>query len=336
MKTKSIYAVALMALTVSFFACQTKNDPENNGNTNTENKTNQQVSIVLSDEEITLKQGETKQLTASVTPEGTTVTWSSLNTAIATVDANGLVTAGKQDGATRIIAKAGDQQAACKVTVGAGASFNNTYDFPECSEVYPFVLDATTAEKLGDKLIADFRPDDVTKFLYIWHPDGQPESVLVYEVATASNDNFYGTEIGGYTAMTCGQWGWAGAGWNVPMADVKTLVDNILAEPDKYFMHVGIYSTDNYSNCFYILGLESTKFVLGKGTKGAKSVYDGPVYGDYPRDGKWYEFNIPMSDYAAALADFDATKPDVNVFVTLTEGTQGAQLNIDACYIYKK
>lgn len=329
-----MYAAALMAMAVGFFACNPTNEPDNNGNNNGNN--NAEVSIVLSDEEITLTQGETKQLTASVSPEGTAVTWSSLNTAIATVDANGLVTAGTQDGATRIIAKAGNVQAACKVTVGAGASFNNKYDFPECTEVYPFILDATTAEKLGAKIIADFRPDDTNKFLYIWHPDGQPESVLTYDVATASNDNFYGTEIGGYTAMTCGSWGWAGAGWNVPTADVKTLVEKIQAEPDKYFMHVGIYSTDNYSNCFYILGLEGTKFVLGKGNKGIKSVYDGPVYGDYPRDGKWYEFNIPMSDYTAALADFDASQKAVNVFVTLTEGTQGAQLNIDACYIYKK
>lgn len=89
-------------------------------------------------------------------------------------------------------------------------------------------------------------------------------------------------------------------------------------------------STDNYSHCFYMFGSEATKFVIG-----SKSVYDGPVYKDFTRDGSWAEFDIPMSSYAAALANVTCAA-GVNVFVVLTEGVQGAELNLDAVYFYKK
>jgi hypothetical protein len=63
--------------------------------------------------------GGTQQLTAVVAPENATnptVTWSSSDETIATVDGNGLVTA-VAAGAATITAAAGDQTAACEVTV---------------------------------------------------------------------------------------------------------------------------------------------------------------------------------------------------------------------------
>jgi hypothetical protein len=59
------------------------------------------------------------------------------------------------------------------------------------------------------------------------------------------------------------------------------------------------------------------------------------VYADFERDGAWHAFDIPMSKFANALAN-QAVEAGVNVFVVLTEGTQGAQLNLDAVYFYKK
>ena len=62
---------------------------------------------------------ETFQLSATVSPDNATdktVTWSSSNTAVATVSSNGLVTA-VQEGSATITAKAGDKTATCTVTV---------------------------------------------------------------------------------------------------------------------------------------------------------------------------------------------------------------------------
>lgn len=81
--------------------------------------------LTLNKNTLTLDVDETETLIATVEPHDTTdtVTWSSSNPAVATVDPNGLVTA-KAPGTTRIIAKAGDFYGdICNVTVrGSGAS----------------------------------------------------------------------------------------------------------------------------------------------------------------------------------------------------------------------
>ena len=81
-------------------------------------------SISVSPSSTSLKVGETKQLSATVTPSSATnksVSWSSENQSIATVSSNGLVTA-KAAGSTTITCKANDDcgtQATCSVTVTA-------------------------------------------------------------------------------------------------------------------------------------------------------------------------------------------------------------------------
>ena len=116
-----------------------------------------------------------------------------------------------------------------------------------------------------------------------------------------------------------------GNGWHA----AEALRAAVVAKPDKFFLHLAMKSTDNYAHCFYMFGSEATKFVIG-----SKSVYDGPVYKDFTRDGSWAEFDIPMSSYASALASATCTA-GVNVFVVLSEGVQGAELNMDAVYFYE-
>ncbi len=84
-------------------------------------------SVTLNKTELTLEIGGEETLTATVAPDnGTdkTVTWSSDNTAIATVD-NGKVTAVAAGTAT-IMAKAGDKTDTCTVTVNAAVSYTVT------------------------------------------------------------------------------------------------------------------------------------------------------------------------------------------------------------------
>ena len=76
-------------------------------------------SITLDKTSLTLKVGATAVLTATVKPDDATdktVTWSSSDNSVATVDKTGKVTAVKE-GETVITAKAGDKTASCKVTV---------------------------------------------------------------------------------------------------------------------------------------------------------------------------------------------------------------------------
>lgn len=76
-------------------------------------------SISLNKTETTIEVGSTETLTAIVGPDDAddkTVTWTSSNTAVATVDQAGLVTA-VAEGSAVITAKAGEQTASCTVTV---------------------------------------------------------------------------------------------------------------------------------------------------------------------------------------------------------------------------
>ena len=89
------------------------------------------TSVTLSETAVELPQGETLQLTATVLPEDatvTTVTWSSSDPAVATVDANGLVTAVAPGTATVTAA----------TTDGSGLTASCTVTVPE-----PLVLPET-------------------------------------------------------------------------------------------------------------------------------------------------------------------------------------------------
>ena len=79
------------------------------------------VTSIGLDADMKLAVGDKGQLTAKVDPAGTAVTWSSDKEEIATVDANGLVTA-VAVGTAIITAKAGDKTATCEVTVTPGLS----------------------------------------------------------------------------------------------------------------------------------------------------------------------------------------------------------------------
>lgn len=84
-------------------------------------------SVTLNKTELTLEVGGEETLTATVTPDDATdktVTWSSDNTAIATVE-NGKVTAIAAGNAT-ITAKAGDKTDTCSVTVNAAVTYTVT------------------------------------------------------------------------------------------------------------------------------------------------------------------------------------------------------------------
>jgi len=136
----------------------------------------------------------------------------------------------------------------------------------------------------------------------------------------------------GYLSLIVGFKGWAGAGFCLTERGnswqaAEQLRAAIVANPDNYYLHMAIKSTDNINHCFYLFGTETTKFTLGN-----RSVYDGPVYSNFTRDGAWQEFYIPMSTYASALASVTCGEY-TNMFVMLSEGVTGAMLNLDAVYI---
>ena len=319
MKANKFFAVVLAALTlVGFNACNNGEDPGKDPDP-------QQESILVLDKtSITLEVDATETITANVESE-----WASSDADVATVAGNGkeAVVTAKKEGNTVITATTkGGQTKTCVVLVKKASQGGGEGVQLKGSQVWPIILDGATYEANASKIVASFQPNDVDQFLYVWEE--------TYNGGSATGLNFHGNGEG-YTALVVTSKGWAGAGFCLTESGngweaAKALNDAIVAAPDDYFLHMAIKSTDNYSHCFYFMGSEGTKFVLG-----GSSVYDGPVYQNFDRDGAWKEFDIPMASYASALAAADV-KAGVNVFVFLTEGTAGAQLNLDAVYFYKK
>ncbi len=312
MKTLKFFANAMVALTL-FASCE---------------KETGLIGISLDKTQATLEVDQTLQLVATTDPAGLNVaiTWESQTPAVATV-VDGLVTA-VAEGTAMIVATAEGKTATCLVKVvaagqGGGGGDTPSGNVPQGSEFYPIIMDGITSEALGAKIISDFRPDDTNKFLYVWEN--------TYAAGTTSGLNFFGNTEG-YTSLVVTQ-GWSGAGFNVKTPEVTELLTKIQASPSDYYFHMALKSTDNYSHCFYLFGVESaqSKFVIGK-----TSVYDGPVVTDFTRDGTWFEYEFSFEQYVNYLSAYDGSKPDVNLFVMLTEGVPGAALNIDAVYIYKK
>ena len=120
--------------------------------------------VTLDPDTLTLTEGETAALTATITPDNATnknVTWSSDDEAVATVDADGKVTAKSAGTATiTVTTEDGGKTAACEVTVTAasvpvtGVTLNKT--------------NLTLQEKASETLTATVVPTDATNKNVTW------------------------------------------------------------------------------------------------------------------------------------------------------------------------
>ena len=148
------------------------------------------VTGVTLDETATLTVGETKTLTATVSPEDAThktVTWSSDNTDVATVADDGTVTAVGKGTATITAAAANGKSATCTVTV-----------------IVPIAVTGVKLNKTGtaleingatETLTVTFEPSDATDKTIIWSSDNT-------SVATVDNNGVVTPGVAGYACIT--------------------------------------------------------------------------------------------------------------------------------------
>ena len=118
--------------------------------------------IVLGQATATLVEGETMTLVATVTPDEATeksVTWTTSDENVATVDVAGVVTA-VSAGVATITAKAGDVEATCEVTVERA--------FVAVEEIVLGQATATLVEGETMTLVATVTPDDATEKSVTW------------------------------------------------------------------------------------------------------------------------------------------------------------------------
>lgn len=185
-----------------------------------------------------------------------------------------------------------------------------------------YVLIGTTGgvtTTLAKKVKADYNVDDVNSALYIW------EGTM-----TASNEsgvNSFGYDEGGYPVYTVGTVGWSGLGYAS-----KAKGKDMSMLDDTYYLHLGMKATNNAS---YLIAVGNAKFAIG-----ASAFVDGgtsyaPLC-DFPRDGKWYNIDIPYSEIEARATKVFDNPEDVtgNVLYFLAGGTTGTKLTFDQIFFY--
>ncbi|MBO7487641.1 MAG: Ig-like domain-containing protein, partial [Bacteroidales bacterium] len=120
-------------------------------------------SITLDKTSVTLEKGEAMALTATVKPDNATdktVVWSSSDAAVAKVDQSGIVTA-VSEGTATIMAKAGEKEATCAVTV--------TIPIIPVESITLDRLSVTIEEGQTTTLVATVVPDDATDKTILWN-----------------------------------------------------------------------------------------------------------------------------------------------------------------------
>lgn len=321
MKTVKWFALATAAFL--FAACE--NTPEEGV-----------TSISLDQSTATVEVGKTITLNATVEPAGTEVAWASSNTAAATVE-GGVVT-GVAEGTAIIVASAGTQTASCLVTVvaegegegegGGDVDPGDLHPSLQGSDYFIFQMDGITSEKIASKIVADFRPDELTKFLYIWEN--------TYAAGTTQGLNFYG-EAEGWVSLDVLSVGWSGFAYSVNDTELLNKLSAIMADAENYYFHIAIKSTDNASHLLFLDGTAGS----GKICVGEAAFVDGgntyqPMAG-LKRDGSWNEIEICMADLLAqGLSYGNSNTKGLNVFGALSGAVAGTNLQFDAAFIYKK
>jgi len=313
MKTKKILFLCISITVFLFSSCKSDTETAITG-------------ITLDESTWSVGVGDSTTLIASILPANATgtVTWTSSNKAIATVN-NGIVK-GVALGTANIVASAGTFTATCVVTVIKSTNYTASL---KGSNYYIISMDTITSKTISSKIVADLRTDEINKFLYVWNN--------TYTAGPTTGPNFYG-HVESWVSLVVGTVGWSGAGFNIKTAGNETALASLKAItdfPDKYYLHIGIKSKDNAVHAILMDGQTTVKFAIGStGFVDGTATY--PSLSNFTRDGEWNEIEIPMTTLKNMGLTYSNLITDPNIFAVLSGGVAGKTLDLDAVFIYKK
>ena len=326
MKANKFFAVALAALTlVGFNACKDKN---NGGDGNEPTKPGQEAELALNPTSLQLEVGQEGTITATIE-----VSFESSNPAAATVtpanDGKSAKVTAVAEGNAIITAKSqGGQTKTCVVAVKKAGGEGGGGNAIVAKRIWPVVLDGVTAEANASLIAGDFRGNDVDNFLYIW------SAGETYVAGEGKGLNYFGNSEGYVALQVAPNMTWSGGGICITNADAITAIgalkEAIVANPDKFFFHVGMKATTNGTHQLSIFD-DVAFFNIGTEKIDGK----GEIIGDFERDGAWHGFDIPMSQFVNVIAN-STVKSGMNIMCFRSGAVSGSQLNLDAVYFYEK
>ena len=197
------------------------------------------------------------------------------------------------------------------------------------AQIWPIYMDNQAYSQVSTYVVNDFRKDEINKFIYNW--ENEWTGTCTYNSNPCSGLNFYGNNSD-YLSLSVGNQGWSGGSFYVKNQDYQKAValrQAIIANPDNYYLHFAIKSSDNASHGFYLLGgYGISGFSIGRTSVESEQ----PIHGDFPRDNEWYEFYVPLSAYGSKLVSIVDADESMNILEFASGGIEGTILNLDAIY----
>lgn len=196
------------------------------------------------------------------------------------------------------------------------------------SSYYVFFLGEKQFEALGNKVVADFRPNGDEKNLYIWGD--------TYTPGTCTGSNVFGDEESWTSLVVAGSQDWTGAGISIPITLSTELakLKKIHNEYQDYVLHVVLKTSQ--SSWAVSLGLVYGDDNYREVVIGNTSINEIAPYKDITHDGEWNLVTIPLSKFYETGFTYDKENvTSSNVFRFSSGAVAGTTLDIDACFIYK-
>lgn len=151
-----------------------------------------------------------------------------------------------------------------------------------------------------------------------------------YTEGTAEgNNSLNGTDS--YVAVKVADKGWSGAAFNV--AEAKATDLSIITDPaNNYWFHIAFKADDFLSHPTQTITMGNAKFTIGP--SGDASV---PSLGDYTRDGRWWNFDIPVKDLLVMAPELwkNLSSFSGDMLVFSTGAASGNELNFDNVFFYR-
>lgn len=199
---------------------------------------------------------------------------------------------------------------------------NYTFDLDNATDM---VLISTTQGvtemlKANKKVLADYNPDDINHHMYIWEN-------TYYNIPGATTNSFGFPEGNSVSLAVSGVSNWSGAGF--ASSDIgKDL--SMLNDDDDYVLHFAMRGGDRVGHASHTIIVGNAEFNLGKGS----------AFGDFPRDGEWYNFDIPVKILRQLKSPLFKEEDPINnfkgnVFAFQSGGIVDTKIQIDNIFFYK-
>lgn len=214
----------------------------------------------------------------------------------------------------------GDTSTSDEIKITDAATTPFTFDIT--AKYYALYLDeATRQANISDDLYVNCGDNGTSQNSYVW------ENTMSY--ADVTGENSFGV-TGSYKAFTVGSSGWSGFGYNIDAT--KGDLDLSCINKD-YTFHIALKSESTESFDFYLTdGQKHTAHLVF----GTKAVDGHDPIGNFARDGKWHNVDIPMNYLQSQYGlNFNKDTDYDGDLLCLNAGKQaGTNIAFDGAFFY--